>query len=139
MKVNIALWQPRELVSYRQFLRPAQRSQAHCSALIVLHSALRDQECVSPLAGFFDQDTHLRMGGFEVDGEIVVEEAFAGGGADGGDDHLLAGLFELSCISFLLQELHDMIDLRGVGDQQHVYLPGDDGNEYRMKRSDVLR
>jgi hypothetical protein len=34
---------------------------------------------VSPLAGFFDQDTHFRVGGFEVDGEIVMAEAFAGG------------------------------------------------------------
>ncbi len=30
-------------------------------------------------AGFFDQDAHLRVGGFEVDGEIVVAQAFAGG------------------------------------------------------------
>ena len=55
------------------------------------------------LAGLFDKHAHLGVGGFEVDGEIVVAEAFAGGGADGGDDHLFARLFELRSGAFLFE------------------------------------
>ena len=58
---------------------------------------------VSLLACFFDQDTHLSVGGFEVDGEIVMAEAVAGGGADRGDDHLFARLFELYGGAFLFE------------------------------------
>ena len=52
---------------------------------------------------FFDENPHLRVGGFEVDGEIVVAEALAGGGADGRDDHLSARLFELRGGGFLFE------------------------------------
>ena len=58
---------------------------------------------MSLLAGFFDQDAHLRVGGFEVDGEIVVAEAFAGSGADGREDHLFARFFELRGGAFLFE------------------------------------
>ena len=41
--------------------------------------SLRLKKSARLFAGFFDQDTHLRVGGFEVDRPIVVAEAFAGG------------------------------------------------------------
>ena len=41
------------------------------------------------LAAFFDENSHFGMGGFEVDREIVMAEAFAGGGADGGNEQVL--------------------------------------------------
>ena len=58
---------------------------------------------MSLLARFFNQDTHLRVGGFEVYREIVMAEAFAGGGANGGDDHLFARFFELRGGAFLFE------------------------------------
>ena len=58
---------------------------------------------VDLLGGFFDEDAHFRMGGFEVDGEIVMAEALAGGGADGRDDHLSARFFELRGGAFLFE------------------------------------
>ena len=57
--------------------------------------AFRLPKGVDFFTNFFDENPHLRVGGFEVDGEIVVAEAFAGCGADGRDDHLCARLFEL--------------------------------------------
>ena len=51
-------------------------------------SFLSRKKRMNLLAGFFDQCAHLRVRGFEVDGEIVVAEAFAGGRADGRDDNL---------------------------------------------------
>ena len=54
-------------------------------------------------AGFFDQDTHLRVRGFEIDWEIVIAEAFTGGGADGRDDYLSASFFELRGGAFLFE------------------------------------
>jgi len=91
------------------------------------------------LATFFDQDAHLRVGGFEVDGEIVMAETFAGGGADGGDDHLAAGLFELRSGAFLSEYLHDMIDLRGIGDQHDLHVSRDDLAEHLFQRACVFR
>ena len=58
---------------------------------------------MSLLAGLFDKYAHLGVERFEVDGEIVVAETFAGGGADGRDDHLFARFFELRGGAFLFE------------------------------------
>jgi hypothetical protein len=74
------------------------------------------------LADFFDQDAHLAVGGLEVDGELVMTEAFAGGRADGGHHHPLARVFKAFRFPLLLHQLHHVIDLRRVGDQHYIEL-----------------
>ena len=47
-------------------------------------------ESVDLFAELFDEDAHLAMGWFEVDGQVVVLEAVAGRGTDRGYDEFLA-------------------------------------------------
>ena len=44
--------------------------------------------------GFFDQNPHLGMGGFEINGEMVMTEPLAGDRADRGDHGFPQGLHE---------------------------------------------
>ena len=86
------------------------------------------------LGYFFDEYSHLRVRRLKVDRPLVVAETFAGGGADGGDDHLLERCTKGLYLSVFLQHLHDMIYLGGIGDKEHRHLPIDNVIERLSER-----
>jgi len=68
-----------------------------------------------------------------------MAEAFAGGGTDGGDDHLLECRTKGLNLSIFLQHLHDMVHLGGIGDEEYRYLSSNDFVECLSERPRIFR
>ena len=87
------------------------------------------------LGYFFDEYSHLRVRRLKVDRPVVLTQSFAGGGADGGDNHLLECSTKKLDLPVFFNHLHDMIHLGGIGDKEHRHLPSDNFVERLSERS----
>ena len=69
--------------------------------------------------GFFHEDPHLGMGGFEVNGEMMVPEPLAGNRADRGDHGVPQGVAKTCEFIGGAEQFHGMIDLGGAREQHN--------------------
>lgn len=79
------------------------------------------------------------MLGLDIDGQFLLAEHFAGGGADGGDDHFAEGVAKLWFQTKLLGHAEQVRDLMSAGDDQHIALARADRADVVLQRLGVLR
>lgn len=97
------------------------------------------QDRVRTLTRFFHQDAHLRMRRLQIYRELVMMQALAGGGTDGGDDHFPAGFPKLLDRPVCFQKLHHMINLGRIRNQHHLHIACDDRRKDLSQRDGVFR
>jgi hypothetical protein len=77
-------------------------------------------------SGFFDQEAHFGVGGFEVDGEAVGLERFGSGGTDGGFDYRGESRLERIAEVELFGDLEEVSDLDTGSEESDIDLAVDD-------------
>ena len=78
----------------------------------------------------FEEDSHFGVGGFNVNGKLIMTQPPAGHGADRGDDGAPEGLTEGLDFVCDPEHVYDVIDLNGTGKADH----GDVSVQHAAKR-----